>query len=257
MTPLAFRLLDGIGETPAVAGLPLAFAVADLRPTTGWKSQIEAAERLTRARALDVNRLLALYTEGRPSASGGVWDRAAAIQKLDAAILASDATAVGAALPAAASLMRDAGLTVPFADLYGERLSQIMLDGPAATSALRFGLLSPAYEAIAARATPATAREDFAVAVALGTLGEVTFDETSDDATLMQAVYDGMTGPPPAHLIDLAKDGRLGESLLMASILLAGRTETDPQDIADALAFFRSVGLLDVARRTALQLLLT
>ncbi|MGB3555120.1 MAG: hypothetical protein WBA25_10835, partial [Jannaschia sp.] len=37
MTPLAFRLLDGVGETPATLDLPLAFAVADLRTTTGWK----------------------------------------------------------------------------------------------------------------------------------------------------------------------------------------------------------------------------
>ncbi|SDZ32275.1 hypothetical protein SAMN05444004_11096 [Jannaschia faecimaris] len=252
ITPLAFRLLDGIGETPSTAGLPLAFAVADLRPTTGWKSQIEAAERLTRARALDVNRLLALYTEGRPSASGGVWDRAAAIQKLDTALIAGDMAGVADALPQAFTRMQDAGLLVPFADLYGERLSHIALDAPAAALALRVGLLSPAYETIAASATATMPRDAFALAIAQG-----NFDVPPPPDPLSQAINDGLTGTPPDHLTRLAESERLGEALLEAVSLLADGADSDPQDIADALAFFRSVGLLDVARRMALQLLLT
>lgn len=252
MTPLAFRLLDGIGETPSVAGLPLAFAVADLRPTTGWKGQIEAAERLVRARALDVNRLLALYTEGRPSASGGVWDRVAAIQALDTALIARDAEAVAKALPEALEQMRDSDLLVPFADLYGERLMKIPLSGAAAAQARQIGLLSPIYETVAAEAAPETPRDAFAVALALG-----DYDTASPTGTLQRAILDGMTGTPPARLTELAETARLGEALLEAALLLAEGSQSDPQDIADALAFFRSVGMEDVARRTALQLLLT
>ncbi|CTQ50841.1 hypothetical protein [Jannaschia donghaensis] len=257
MTPLAFRLLDGIGETPSISGLPLAFAVADLRPTTGWKSQIEAAERLTRARALDVNRLLALYTEGRPSASGGVWDRAAAIQRLDTAIMARDAGTVAVALPPAVARMDEAGLLVAFADLYGEALSKLPIPPPAANLALRVGLLSPAYEKIVAPLADTTgvstdARIAFAVAVALGDMTGVASDDP-----LERAIADGFTGTPPDHLTRLAEGERLGEALLEAALLLADRAEADPQDIADALAFLRSVGLTDIARRTALQLLLS
>ncbi|WP_281825601.1 hypothetical protein [Jannaschia rubra] len=251
MTPLAFRLLDGIGETPPTLDLPLAFAVADLRPTTGWKAQIEAAERLVRVQALDPNRLLALYTEGRPSASGGVWDRATAIQRLDTALLAGDPDAVGDALPSAVARMRDAGLLVPFAALYGERLSQIDLTGAADELALRVGLLSPSYESVARSADPSLPRDTFAVALAQG-----DHDAAPPPGPLPQAIADGMTGTPPDHLKRLAKDGRLGEALLESAILLKGGAGADPQDIADALAFFRSVGLEDVARRTALQLLL-
>lgn len=252
MTPLAFRLLDGIGETPSIAGLPLAFAVADLRPTIGWKSRIEAAERLVRARALDVNRLLALYTEGRPSASGGVWERVAAIQALDAALLAQDAEAVAETLPDAIALMRDADLLVPFADLYGERLSRMGLGGEAAAEALHIGLLSPAYEIIAASATAQTPSDAFAIAVARGDM-----EEAQPPDEMAQAIVDGLTGPVPVHLARLAAEERLGEALLETAILLAEGARSDPQDIADALAFLRSVGMLDVARRTALQLWLT
>ncbi|WP_179379868.1 hypothetical protein [Jannaschia marina] len=252
MTPLAFRLLDGIGETPSTTGLPLAFAVSDLRPTIGWKRQLEAAERLTRARALDVNRLLALYTEGRPSASGGVWERAEAVQALDTALLEEDVEAVASALPTAVERMRDADLLVPFADLYGARLAALDLEGVTAEEALRVGLLSPAYEAVAARATPETPRDRFAVSVALG---EVTRAEPPD--ALARAIADGLTAEPPERLARLAAKDRLGEALLEAALLLSAGARSDPQDIADALAFFRSAGLLDVARRTALQLLLT
>ncbi|MGC1259357.1 MAG: hypothetical protein WA873_01710 [Jannaschia helgolandensis] len=251
MTPLAFRLLDGIGETPPTLDLPLAFAVADLRPTTGWKSQIEAAERLVRARALDPNRLLALYTEGRPSASGGVWDRAASIQKLDTALIAGDPVAVSSALPQAVARMREAGLLVPFADLYGERLSQVRLDGSATDLALRVGLLSPAYKRVARDASPTLPRDAFAVAIA-----QDDFAAPPPPGNLMQAISDGLTGPAPDRLTRMAQGERLAEALLEAASLLSGGAQADPQDIADALAFFRSVGLLDVARRTALQLLL-
>lgn len=255
MTPLAFRLLDGIGETPATSALPLAFAVADLRPTTGWKSQIEAAERLTRARALDVNRLLALYTEGRPSASGGVWDRAVAIQALDTALIARDADAVAKALPDAISRMGQAGLLVPLADLYGEALSKLAIAPPAADEALRIGLLSPAYETIA-RAALGTVPKDDRIRFALFILQEEA-EGYLPSGPLENAVFDGLIGPAPDHLTRLAESDRLGEALLEAALLLSDGAESDPQDIADSIAFFRSVGLLDVAQRTALQLLLT
>ncbi|MFN4172816.1 MAG: hypothetical protein ACK4GW_13780, partial [Pseudorhodobacter sp.] len=53
VTPLAWRMLDSIGEGLPTAGLPLAFSHAELRDTAGWKAQIEAAERLSRAGVID------------------------------------------------------------------------------------------------------------------------------------------------------------------------------------------------------------
>ncbi|MCK0166824.1 hypothetical protein MWU52_04600 [Jannaschia sp. S6380] len=251
MTPLAFRLLDGIGETPSTSGLPLAFAVADLRDTGGWKAQIAAAERLVRVRALDPNRLLALYTERRPAASGGVWDRATAIRDLDTALMSGDADAIGKALGPAVTAMEAAGLLVPFATLYGERLATVAPHGAAAAQAFRVGLLSPAYERVAGASPPDDAVARFAAAVATGRT-----DAPVPDDPLAQAVADGMTGTPPEHLTRLAGQERLGEALLEAALLLADGAEADRGDIADALAFFRAVGLVDVARRAALQLLL-
>jgi hypothetical protein len=60
MTPLVWRMLDSIGEGLPTGPLPLAFSHAELRETAGWKAQIEAAERLTRAGALAPNLLLGI-----------------------------------------------------------------------------------------------------------------------------------------------------------------------------------------------------
>ena len=94
ITPLIFRMREAIGEPLPTPPLPRAFANADLRPITGWKPQIEAAERLAVSGAIDENRLLGLYTERLPAASGGVWERVDAMQEFDAAYRADDPGAI-------------------------------------------------------------------------------------------------------------------------------------------------------------------
>ncbi len=69
-TPLEFRLFEAIGEPLATAPLPRAFATVDLSGDTGWKAQLEAAERLARIGAISENRLLGIYTQRRRAASG-------------------------------------------------------------------------------------------------------------------------------------------------------------------------------------------
>lgn len=250
MTPLAFRLLDGIGETPATRDLPLAFAVADLRATSGWKQQIEAAERLTRVGAIDPNRLLSLYTDRRPSASGGVWERAAAVQRLDAALSGGDPAAVAAALPDAVARMEEAGLVPALATLFGEAVGRLDLSGPGGAAARRLALLSPGYAAAAEAMEPEGRAERFAVSVARGTPAD------PPEGMVAQAVADGLVATPPDDLAELAAGGRLGEAILQAALMLSGGAETDPGDIVDGLAFLRSVGLEDAARQTALEILL-
>ncbi len=108
MTPLSWRMFEAIGEPQSTATLPLAFAHAELRDTAGWKSQIEAAERLARAGVIAPNVLLGFYTERLPAASGGVWDRVDAFQRFETALRAGDPGAVGQSLPAAWARMTEA-----------------------------------------------------------------------------------------------------------------------------------------------------
>jgi len=252
LSPLNWRMMEAIGQPLATNTLPLAFAHGDLRSNTGWKGQIEAAERLTRSGALAPNQLLGLYDASKPAASGGVWDRAAAVQAFDAAFAATDPAAIAAVLPKLWGLMSDAELEVAFAELFGEALAKLPLVGESAALAFRIGLLSPGYEAVAALHSSGTGEDAFLSGLARGDLAGITPKDQ-----LGAAIRDGFVARdlPPA-IAAMVAEKRLGEAILLASLLISDGAIGDPGDISDGLAVLRAVGLEDVARRTALELIL-
>lgn len=250
MTPVLYRMLDGIGETPPSRGLGLAYATADLRPTMGWKARVEAGERLARAGTLDPNALLDLYTQGRPSASGGVWDRAAAVQALEAALASGED--VEAAARVVLERLGPNGLAVPVAKGLADGLRRAVRDGHGGDAAMRLALLSgdgAGAAAVAARAPedPALSR---AAAVARGGVPEATGDAFAD------AVLTGLRAPPPPRITRMIAQGRMGEALLDVVESLAEGRHADPGAVADGLATLRAAGQGEAARRLAVQLLL-
>ncbi|TCP42173.1 hypothetical protein [Rhodovulum marinum] len=252
-SPLIFRMREAVGEPLATTRLPLAFARSDLRSNAGWKARIEAAERLARTGALPPNQLLGIWTERKPAASGGLWDRVAALQAFDVAMLAGKPGPVARALGPAWAAMVAAELEVPFAQLYGTRLARLELEGEAARLAFRIGLLGDDYEAIAQARQPASAEEGFLIALATGEL-----DGVSPPDPLGAALIDGF-GPgadPGAAQLRLLADGRLGEAILAAIDLITDGARGDIGDVTRALAVLRKVGLESVARQSALQLML-
>ncbi|WP_291839563.1 hypothetical protein [Limimaricola sp.] len=257
VTPLIFRLREAIGEPLATGDLPRAFANADLADTTGWKGQIEAAERLARNGALSENVLQALYTARTPAASGGVWDRAQAVQTLDAAVTAGDAGAVAAALPAAWAAMQSVRCEVPFAKLYAEQVRAMPLTGQAAALAFRIALLSPSYEAAAQAYQPTTDEERFLAALARGSVTPTDVPAGWTEAARARAVAAAFSGAAPSPaLAGLVTQGKLGEALLQAVATFNAGLAGDPVQVTDALALLRQVGLENVARKAALQYLL-
>jgi hypothetical protein len=250
MTPLAFRMLEAIGEAQPTGPLPRAFAQADLHETVGWKAQIEAAERLVRSAALDPERLRALYAERRPAASGGVWDRAARVQALEAALERRDPAAVAPALSAAWDAMAAADLEPALAAMVGERLASVKLDGEAGALSFRLALLGPGYEAAAQAHQPADAAEAFLAGLARGA-------PPAADEPMAAAVAEGFAASgPPARAQALLADGRTGEAILRAMdlVTLGGTGELD--ELGDGLALLRALGLEDTARRAALEILI-
>lgn len=253
VSPLTFRMHAAIGEPLITANLPLAFAHADLRPTGAWKAQLEAAERLARYGAVSENVLLKQYTARTPAASGGIWDRAAAIQRFDAAMTARDPDAVARSLPAAWAAMQQARAETQFAKLYGATLQEVPLAGEAAVIAFEVGLLSPDYEAVATAATEAEADFDpFLIGIARGV--PQNLPANTPRALAIQQAFDST--PPPPELQRKVDDGKLGEALLRAIALFGEGFEGDLRSVTDALSLLRSVGLEDVARRAALQLMI-
>ncbi len=255
MDPLTFRLFETIGEPLPTGPLPRTYAVADLRDVAGWKSQLEAAERLTRAGALPDNRLLGLYTDRQPAASGGIWDRVRAVQRFDTALASGSAEAVAKTLPAAWSQMRDAGLEVSFAAAFYPLLDRIALERGAARIKAQIGLLSPDYEEVAT-ALPETLDlgQDGALLRAVARGAAPT---AAPEAAIPRAVHDAFsTAEPRADWIAMARDRQLGAALLLTLDSLRDGARGDSRALRDALATLRALGLEDTARRAALQILL-
>lgn len=253
VTPLTFRLFEAFGEPLVTSGLPLAFAHADLRGNNAWKAQLEAAERLARQGAVPENVLQNFYTARRPAASGGIWDRAAAIIRFDSVIAAGDADGVARHLPAAWDAMKQARTEVPFANLYGDALQDMDLRGEARDIANRVGLLSEDYRAVAERLAEADDGFDpFLTAIALGRPQDVPM--TSPRALAIQAAFDGASAP--VELQNLVANGKTGEAMLRAITLFNEGLAGEARSLTDALALFLLLDLDDVARRASLELMI-
>lgn len=252
LTPLSFTMRMAIAERPDLTGSPLAFVHADLNPLAGWRAQLDAAERLSRSGAIEPQQWFTLFSARAPSASGAVWDRVSAVQALDAALLAGDAREVAAILPGAWELMQEAGLGASFASVFAERLARMPLTGEAGVLARRTGLLSSGYEIVANRTVAQSDAERFAFDIARGRPAT-----PPRDALMIETAIAGAFGEDrPAHRYTwFLQNARLGEALLRAALVLS-TPEGDPVAIRDALLVLRQVGLEDLARRTALQILL-
>jgi hypothetical protein len=252
MTPLTWRMFEAIGEPLPTSNLPLAFAHADLSDRAGWKAQVEAAERLARVGAIAPNQLLGLYTARDPAASGGVWDRVAAFQDFDAALAARDPVRVTATLAPVWAAMETAELEVPFSALYGEKLALIPLQGDAARIAFRVGMLSPGYERLAAGRSTTDVAEVFLKGLAKGSVEGLVAPDSLGRAIAPAFVL----AEPSADALKMLDEGRLGEAILMAIDQVSMGVQGELRGVTDGLALLRHVGLEDVARRTALELMI-
>jgi len=252
ISPLEFRLFEAMGTPLQTHNLPKSFAHADLRGTAGWKAELEAAERLARTGALPASQLFGLYTARKPAASGGIWDRVAAIQALDAALSQGDLPAVAKGLPVAWAAMRSRRLEVPFADVFGPRLMGLELPNEVTELAFRILLLSSSYGAAAKEQQSDERTRRYLADLARG-------QPKLDDAqsSLEEAIVRGfMATEPPSAQKTLLDNGRLGEAILGAAAQLDQPSESGRDDISGAIATLRAVGLEETARRAALQLLL-
>jgi hypothetical protein len=252
VTPLDWKIYEAIGETLPTSSLPVAFAYAEIGETAGWKAQIEAAERLTRAGTIAPNVLLGLYTQRDAAASGGVWDRVVAFQDFDAALRSRDPDRVAQTLPPVWARMQEVELEVPFALLFGRQLAQVSLTGEAAAIAFRVGLLSPDYETIARTHPPADATERFLTGLATGKIENLIPPDS-----MGRAISPAFLSPAPSEATRaLIQGDRFGEALLMAIEEVARGVEGNLQGVTQGLSLLRMVRLEGVARRTALQLMI-
>lgn len=252
ITPLDLRMYEAIGEPLSITSLPLAFAHSDLSETTGWKSRLEAAERLSRAGAIAPNLLLGFYTQQKPAASGGVWDRVAAFQAFEAALGEAEAAEIAKTLRIAKTAMETVELEIVFAQLFADRLADVVFDPKDSDAVLTLLLLSSAPEKLTLGRETSDPKLAFALAIARGTLS----DAATPDA-MARAIAAGWAQPDlPPEIAAMIAEGRIGEAILTASERITKGVSGQLTDVTLGLAILRVLGMEDVSRRTALQLML-
>lgn len=261
LDPLTFRLFETIGERLPTAPLPRPYAAADLRDIAGWKAQLEAAERLTRIGALNPNQLLGLFTERKPAASGGIWDRVRAMQDFEVSLHGdpvqnrppADPDSLAKSLMAAWEAAQSARTEVAFADLFADELARVQLPLVAEELSWRIRLLAPTYE-LSARRVPSNSAEDlFLAALAQGRPQDVA--APSELASSIAAGFQEQKDLP-VSVRRYLDEGQLGEAILHGMTLFARGAAGNLGDLTGALIAFRAMGLEDTARRASLQLML-
>ena len=251
LSPLLFRLYEAIGERPATDALPIAFAVADLSETVGWRVRIRAAERLTAAGALPPEELLSIVSNRRPSASGGIWSRVAALQSLRAALSNRNSAQISRALPAAWDAAVSAGYHAALAPWIARRLQGISLERQAHHTAFEVALFSNNIDM--ARRHAGSSQDDQTL---LAILTDTPF-EIRNATPLTIAVRRSLSGLPPSESYRmLLRTDRTGEALLKAIGVLAEGADADPAAVSDAISLLKMLGLDDLSRRVAAELLL-
>lgn len=239
---LTFRLLEAIGEPPATATLPRAFDLPQLTGDSGWKAQIEAAERLVRSGALAPEVWIAIVMERAPAASGGVWDRVSAVQTLVRSLTRGTPEVVDAAVWEATALLAPVGLVVPLAEALEPRLPD--------DSWLR--LLGPEFVDASGRLPTGHPVADLVSAVARGDVPPPITQGRYSDAV---AIAFTLPGVPP-QVAQLQSEDRIGEALLLAMQLIADGAAGDDAALTQGLRALRALGFDTDARRAAIELLI-
>ncbi|MBA4489722.1 hypothetical protein [Paracoccus sp. S1E-3] len=245
MTPLSFRLHEAIGQPLPTSELPLQYAWADLDERSGWKAQLEAAERLARAGVLPGASLGQFYSAQSPAASGGVWERAAAVQALDAALATGDPARIAPALILAFQRMEGAGLRDAFATMFADRLAPDTLPGDAGRLALWLRLWAGQTEVAKA---PPEALDQALLALASG----------GQPAPLSPA----LGALAPIFAADLPPEPDPADGIALAPALYGALADADAGiqgDVTRAargVQTLRQLGLIADARRIATQIAL-
>jgi hypothetical protein len=263
LTALDFTLREAVGLPRPPGALPLAFLRGDLDPHAPMRVRIGAAERLVLAGSAAPEALFDAYRAGAPAASGGVWDRARAVQALDAALEGPAPPAeLAEALATADIALSTRGLRAAFTAAYAPSLET--LDPAALPEAARDRLaellLLAAEPAAAAKASGPAPFPRAAALLALAAAA-VSPTEAAPEDERLQAALRGLADRPPrddreTRLAGMIAEGRAGEAILEALALLEPGPAVDPAALEAALFTLSAAGQRDAARAVALQTLL-
>ena len=262
ITALDYVMRDAVALPRPSGSLPLAFLHIDIHEEAPMRARIEAGERLVRSGVVAPNVLFHAYRAGKPAASGGVWDRADVVQKLDRAFGNKDISEIEKRLEEADYLLSDHGLRLALAMSYADNLSRMNTsDFSRAARNQIFELLLLAGETSRARdwlgASQAPRQQLLLHLIDAETA--VPDEARLDD--MEKAAYAGLDTLPgyseeAEYYVEMASSGQTGIVLLKILEMLSDGLETDPGDLRTALHVLNRIGLSKIARRIALETLL-
>jgi hypothetical protein len=250
LTPLTFVMREALALPRPTQSLPLAFLHMDLQNRAGWKQRLMSAERLVHERAIPSAALLDLYLEGTPSASGGVWERVAAVQKLNNALENSSDEELSDKLINAFNALAPVGLQAALADWFAASLEGHTLTPEAQKIGFELSVLNSNTIELALLLTPDNQNDRFIASI----LTDNFVVPAQDD--LQRAIANALTGVSPKTVLHQTIDeGRQGEAIISALTLLKDGAATDVGDVEVALSVLAYDGFKDEAKRIATQLL--
>ena len=252
LTPLLFRMLKDSGFYNYHQDIKpsLAFHLKDSSPE--WKTRIESLEKLVRSNSLPFETLLVGYTDSKPPSTDGVWERVRVVQALEDAISAQNTIEIKELFLFGYSLMESEGLSVNFTEYYLPRILPHIVE---------FGRISPNHYFPAILysfpleemelMSPSNREENFIYSLRTGNLENAT-----PSTPLQQGIISGLTElTPEDELSKMAKQGKFGEVVLDILTILQDVKQTSPNEIRRALAGLTSLGLQQMAREIAIQIL--
>jgi hypothetical protein len=249
MTPLIYALRDALALPIARLRLPLAYQHSVISGHMGWQNRLFATERLVRSGAINPDFLKYQYLEGKPSASGGIWDRVSAFQKLNEAIENKDAEAISKHVSPIYNLFKPLGLLPALAEITAPAL--LNLDVETLQNPYVFNLLSLSVKGGSTIDLP-LAENAFQTR-----LLDVLNDTIEPGGTALEvAIHHGLTWDlDKTPLSRTALDGQSGTAVLSAINLLRDGFRADPSAIAIALVTLRAADLDQDARAIAVELM--
>ncbi|MBL4807244.1 MAG: hypothetical protein JKY31_08135 [Rhodobacteraceae bacterium] len=262
LTAIDFALREALGMPRPNGTLPLMFLSVDMGLQIPQRRRMEAAERLVQSAAIPTALLFAAYRGGRPASSGGIWERANAVQNLDKALIGQDDVVLADALAKAYHELGEIGLIPAMAEEYADALAhRDCTDDLASVAHIVQSLLLLENTPIAAWSDSETENEsDIEMARILASQIPVLGLSPYDDP-ILTAIHAAFADQiPQLGEYDqnklLVESGNIGAAVLKATDLLSDGRSGDPAFIHEGLFILRKAGLEDSARRAAIQILL-
>ena len=265
-TALDHVIREALAMPRPLWGLEPAFLYSDLGRRAPLRDRILSSEQLSRSGDFPYPLLFSQYRARPAAASGGVWERVAAIQALDEALGGISTRNTLNALQRADIALSSAGLRVALSQAYGAALARLPFIGTRDRTMAEVLLLA-GQPVDAAAWMPADAPLHLQIADAVANpereLDAITLPPPRSDADQRAlAAWPVFEGIPPGgalaeELQDLVVRQRTGAAILRALRLLDAGTEIDPGDFAVALQTLRATGREADARQIMVETVLT